>query len=197
MLCCTDANKRLTSLLPFIETMNGPVSGTPRANNVKDIVKTDSNWLSAFTVVSLDTIATTCLRSWFRITCRSRNRLPLPVSNVVIPCSIVPLWTVQSVVTSYSGGEATFLFSSIQRLRKSRKVNLPITKFVVLAEVLLKIKIFCDVRLCYLVTVSDVSKDRSASKLRERYNRRKGVTPSTARILLICPFITRPRKRDA
>lgn len=62
MLCCTDANKRLISLLPFIETMHGPVSGTPRANNVKDIVKTDSNWLSAFTVVSLDTIATTCLK---------------------------------------------------------------------------------------------------------------------------------------
>ena len=43
MLCYTDANKHLTSLLPFIETMHGSVSGTPRANNVKDIVKTDSN----------------------------------------------------------------------------------------------------------------------------------------------------------
>ena len=62
MLWCTDANKHLTSLFPFIETMHGPVSGTPRANNVKDIVKTDSNWLSAFTVVSLDTIVTTCLK---------------------------------------------------------------------------------------------------------------------------------------
>ena len=62
MLWSTDANKHLTSLLSFIETMHGPVSGTPRANNVKDTVKTDSNWLSAFTVVSLDTIATTCLK---------------------------------------------------------------------------------------------------------------------------------------
>jgi hypothetical protein len=52
MLCCTDANKYLTILLPLTETMDGPVSGTMRANNVKDQDLMDGNWLSDFTMLS-------------------------------------------------------------------------------------------------------------------------------------------------
>jgi hypothetical protein len=36
------------------------------------------------------------------------------------------------------------LFATTQTPRKSRKLNLPVTKFEVLAEVLLKVQIFCE-----------------------------------------------------
>jgi hypothetical protein len=81
--------------------MHGPVSGTPHANNVKDMGMTDSNWLSAFTVLSLDTIAAACLKVLISNQMQITKWTSVSVSNVVITCSIVPLGTVQSVVPCY------------------------------------------------------------------------------------------------